>query len=63
MAASTTKPESNDAFAAVRYRNYWFWVDDRDLASKRGLGFLMVLLTLAESGPAAPPPALTISKP
>lgn len=61
--SSTTKPESNDAFAAVRYRNYWFWVDDRDLASKRGLGFLMVLLTLAESGPAAPPPALTISKP
>jgi hypothetical protein len=61
--SSTAKPEPNDAFAAVRYRNYWFWVDDRDLPSKRGLNFLMVLLTLAESGPTVPPPALTISKP
>jgi hypothetical protein len=61
--SSTAKPEPNDAFAAVRYHNYWFWVDDRDLPSKRGLAFLMVLLTLAESGPTAPPPALTISKP
>ena len=61
--SSVTKPEPNEAFAAARYRNYWFWVDDRDLPSKRGLGFLMVLLTLAESGPTAPPPALTISKP
>jgi len=61
--SSTEKPEPDVAFAVIRYRNYWFWVDDRDLPSKRGLDFLMILLTLAESGPSAPPPALTISKP
>jgi hypothetical protein len=61
--SSTSKPEASEAFTAVQYRNYWFWVDDRDLSSKRGLGFLMILFTLVESGPAATPPVLSISKP
>jgi hypothetical protein len=61
--SSTSKPEAEEAFTAVRYRNYWFWVDDRDLSSKRGLGFLMILFTLVASGPTATPPVLTISKP
>jgi len=61
--SSATRPATNEAFAAVHYRNHWFWVDDRDLNSKRGLGFLMVLFTLAESGPPPAPPALTLSKP
>lgn len=39
-----------DAFAAVQYRNSWFWVDDRDLGSKRMFVFLMMFMSLAESG-------------
>jgi hypothetical protein len=39
-----------DAFFAVRYRNHWFWIDDRDLYSKRTFSFLMFLFTLTESG-------------
>ena len=61
--SSTSKPQAEEVFTAVRYRNYWFWVDDRDLSSKRGLGFLMILFTLVESGPTATPPVLSISKP
>ena len=61
--SAPAKPAPEDAFAVIRYHNYWFWVDDRDLASKRGLGLLMIILTLAEYGPAATPPVLTISKP
>jgi hypothetical protein len=61
--SSLTKPDSHEAFTAVPYRNYWFWVDDRDVQSKRGLGFLMLLFTFVESGTAATPPVLTISKP
>jgi hypothetical protein len=61
--SSTSKPNAEEAFTAVRYRNYWFWVDDRDLSSKRGLSFLMILFTLVESGPTAAPPVLSISKP
>ncbi|HEY2118938.1 MAG TPA: hypothetical protein VGH37_07125 [Candidatus Acidoferrum sp.] len=61
--SSTSKPDPDQAFAAVPYRNYWFWVDDRDVTSKRGLGFLMILFTLVESGPSAAPPVLSLSKP
>jgi hypothetical protein len=61
--SSSQKPSSNEAFTAVRYRDRWFWIDDRDLTAKRGLGFLMVLFTLVESGATAAPPVLTISKP
>jgi hypothetical protein len=61
--SSTSKPGPNDAFAAAQYHGHWFWVDDRDLQSKRGLGFLMVLATLAEAGTSISPPVLSISKP
>lgn len=61
--SSKDKPPADAAFAAVQYRNWWFWVDDRDLTSKRGLSFLLVMFALAESGPTPSPPGLTISKP
>ncbi len=61
--SSTSKPDATEAFTAVPYRNYWFWIDDRDVSSKRGLGFLMILFTLVESGPTPAPPVLSISKP
>src|SRR5262249_62193442 len=47
-------------FAAVRYQDYWFWIDNRDFASKRTLSFMMILLALAETGGAPPAPALTL---
>lgn len=49
-----------DAFAAVRYRDHWFWIEDRDLSSKRMFSFLMVLFTLTESGGAYPTPVVTV---
>ncbi len=57
------KPPAGEAFASVKYRDRWFWVDDKDVSAKRGLGFLMILFTLVESGGAATPPVLTIAKP
>ena len=61
--SSNSKPDSGETFTAVRCRDHWFWVDDRDVPSKRGLGFLMILFTLVESETTATPPVLTISKP
>jgi len=29
---------------------YWFWIDDRDMESKRTMAYLMVLLALADTG-------------
>jgi hypothetical protein len=44
---SNDKP--GDAFAAVHYRNHWFWVDDRDWRTKRAFTAVMFLFTMAET--------------
>jgi hypothetical protein len=49
-----------DAFAAARHRDTWFWIDDRDFASKRIFSVLMLFFSLAEAGTPAPAPVLTI---
>lgn len=52
------KPE--DTFVSVNYRDYWFWIDDRDFLSKRTFSFLMFLFSLAETGAPERAPVLTI---
>jgi hypothetical protein len=49
-----------DAYVAVRYRNHSFWIDDRDLDSKRVFTFLRMFSSIAESGVAPQIPILTI---
>jgi hypothetical protein len=49
-----------DAFLAVPYRGYWFWIDDRDMGSKRLFSFLMFMFTLVETGSKDGAPVLTI---
>ena len=55
---SIEKPE--DAFTAVYYRNYWFWIDDRDFMSKRTFSFAMLLFMLTETGVGEKTPILTV---
>lgn len=54
------KSQPDDAFVAVEYRDYWYWIDDKDLRSKTVLTFLMVILTLAEGDKKAPSPVVTV---
>ena len=49
-----------DAYAAVRYQGYWFWIDQIDFHSKRSMAYLKVLLALADTAQKEAPPALTI---
>ena len=56
--SSTGKPD--DAFVSVRYRNSYFWIDDRDLQSKRLFSFLMFVFTLVETGEKGTAPIVTI---
>ena len=49
-----------DAFTGVPYRNRWFWIDDRDLNSKRMFMFLTVFSALAETGTAPQIPLITL---
>lgn len=56
--SSQSKPE--DAFVSVNYRNQWFWIDDRDLKSKRIFTFMLLLFTLADTAEREPLPIVTI---
>jgi hypothetical protein len=47
-------------YAAVQYRNTWYWIDDGDIASKRVFTFLMLFFSLAETGTPKQAPVLTL---
>ncbi|KAF0101784.1 MAG: hypothetical protein FD187_1827 [bacterium] len=56
--SGTDAPE--DAYSAVPYKGYWYWIDDSDIASKRTFTFLMILFSLAETGQASASPVVTV---
>ena len=55
-----SKEYPENAFSAVHYRDYWFYVDDRDLISKRTFAFLMILFSMMETGGTEGLPLVTI---
>jgi hypothetical protein len=55
-----SEDEPAEAYASVRYRGRWFWIDDRDLLSKRAFVFLLFLFTLTDAGSVQNLPVLTI---
>ena len=56
--SSPQKPD--DAFAAVPYRQDWYWIDDKDFPSKRLFSFIMFLFTLTDTGEKQGAPIITI---
>jgi hypothetical protein len=52
------KPQ--DAFVAVPYRNHWFWIDDRDWASKELFSFLLSMFTLVNVGDRQAAPVISL---
>ena len=47
-------------FAAVQYRDYWYWINDNDWLTKRALTAVMFFFTLANSGGNESLPLITI---
>jgi hypothetical protein len=56
--SSRDKPK--DAFAAIRYQNYWFYIDNKDIASKRNFALMMIFMSLTETEQKGAGPLLTI---
>jgi hypothetical protein len=56
--SSSEKP--GDAFVSVPYRDSYFWIDDRDLMSKKIFSFLMFVFTLVETGEKGTAPIVTV---
>jgi hypothetical protein len=49
-----------NAHVSVKYRNQWFWIEDRDRPSKQMFNFLMFLFSLTETGTPQAAPVVTI---
>lgn len=58
IGVSKDRPES--ALTAVRYRDSWFSIDDRDLWSKRTMTFMLFLFSLTDTGTGGSGPVVTI---
>jgi hypothetical protein len=54
------KDKPAHSFAAVRYRDHWFWIEDGDFQTKRALTAIMFFFTLAETGDTGKLPLITI---
>ena len=57
---TSSEDEPENAFVAVKYRDYWYSIDDRDFPSKSVFTFVMILFSLTESGDNARLPIVTI---
>jgi len=55
-----SKSKPDDSFVTINYRNRWFWIDDRDLKSKRVFSLMMLFFTLADTGERENLPMITI---
>jgi hypothetical protein len=60
MRIHSSTERSAHAFLSVPYRDHWFWIDDRDLITKRNFALLMLFFALADAGDRKGLPTLTI---
>lgn len=56
--SSVDKPK--DALVSVQSRGYWFYIDDRDIDSKKAFSFLMIIMQLTSAQQEDRGPAVTI---
>jgi hypothetical protein len=56
----SSKERPDNPFAAVRYQDYWFYIDNADIESKRVLGTIIILFRLQAPSPAGAAPVLTL---
>ncbi|MNZ83670.1 hypothetical protein D3C78_1024050 [compost metagenome] len=57
---ATSAEPPTDAFVAVPYQGYWFYIDNRDIPSKQIFSSIMFLFTFVETRSQEAAPILTI---
>ena len=61
MHIRSSRLEPRDAYVKVKYRNYWYYIDNTDLESKKTFLLLLQLYHLQAGRPfQSPPPVLTL---
>jgi len=58
MHSSKNRPEN--VFAAIRFRNHWYYIDHADITSKRALSLIIVLFRLQAPTSSGAAPILTL---
>ncbi len=58
MRSSKSRPQN--VFAAVRFNDYWYYIDHNDITSKLALSLIIVLFRLQAPTPAGAAPILTL---
>ncbi|MCK5467579.1 MAG: hypothetical protein KAI99_03700, partial [Cyclobacteriaceae bacterium] len=56
--SSKNKPDR--AVVAISTRDYWFYIDDRDLQSKGTFAFVQIVMSMAEEGQSVVSPLISI---
>jgi hypothetical protein len=56
--SSPDQPE--DSFAAIKYEDYWYWIENADIASKRVFTLMLFITTLTNQATDEQAPVLTI---
>lgn len=56
----TAREQPDNAYAAVRYGDYWYYIENTDVDSKETLTMLSVVLTLKAGGEGGSGPVLTL---
>ncbi len=54
------KNRPREAFLAIEYKDHWFYLDDRDVASKTTFAVIQILLSLASDGSGSVGPLISI---
>lgn len=57
---SREEPDPDDTYTSVYNRGYWFYIDDRDMLTKRTFGVLQLILSLTDSGTGSRGPVVSI---
>jgi hypothetical protein len=54
------KDRPDESFAAVEYNDYWYWIENTDMASKRVFTLMLFITTLTNTAGSQKAPVLTI---